>query len=73
LLTDTETALPGCVVIRAHRVVDERGTFVTSFHAPSVEALGLDLVVRETFWSTLSSRDQGLPSFDDYARNPAFE
>jgi dTDP-4-dehydrorhamnose 3,5-epimerase len=52
LLTETETALPGCFLIRPHRFADERGTLVKSFHSPSFEALGLETAVRETFWST---------------------
>ncbi len=52
VLSEIETALPGCFLIRPHRFVDERGTLVKSFHSPTFEALGLESVMRETFWST---------------------
>jgi dTDP-4-dehydrorhamnose 3,5-epimerase len=52
LRAEIETTLPGCFVIRPHPFVDGRGAFVKTFHAPGFEALGLETVMQETFWST---------------------
>lgn len=43
--------LPGCFLLQSPLFMDERGSFVKSYHEEVYRQLGLNLEVRETFYS----------------------
>ena len=46
-----EELLPGCFLLQPNRVEDQRGCFVKTFHEGMFAALGLNLEIREEFFS----------------------
>ncbi|MCW2312611.1 dTDP-4-dehydrorhamnose 3,5-epimerase family protein [Rhodoferax antarcticus] len=43
--------LPGCFLLQPNRFVDSRGSFVKTYHEGLCEALGVNLEIREEFYS----------------------
>ena len=46
-----ESKLPGCFELQANKLVDDRGAFVKTFHAPTFRALGLNTEFIEEYYS----------------------
>lgn len=51
-----DTEIPGCYVLQAKVLEDQRGSFVKTFHAPHFKALGLRTDWREEYF-TVSSKN----------------